>query len=357
MIKSIDIQNYLSHANSRLEFHKGVNVIIGASDKGKTAVIRALRWVVRNKPSGGSIRSWWDGKTSVRLEVEEGFVSRSKDKQDLYIVSASPGKKHTLKAFGVSVPEEVSGLLNIGEVNLQMQLDSHFLLSKSSGEVASYFNKVARLDKIDTSQKNIRSWIRVLKFEGEHTNGKIKEKTEELKKFEPIDKIETQLEVVEDMESRLTHLKSSRQKLVNLINQYEINRIEFDRNSQILILENPVDNLLKMYKRKEEYEIKYSKLLSLINLIRQVKKNIRKVYKLISLEGVTTNLLELYNKLNTVKSDKMHLEEDISNLKYIHISLKEENEKKARFLSLFNKEFPDTCPLCGTDIPHDHHLD
>ena len=82
MIQSVHIQNFQSHKNSTLEFSPGVNIIVGTSDSGKTAIIRALRWVVWNRPSGDSLRSTWGGKTSVEICLDKGSVERSKDRSD-----------------------------------------------------------------------------------------------------------------------------------------------------------------------------------------------------------------------------------------------------------------------------------
>jgi len=65
MIKTLSIQNYQSHKDSTLEFDPGVNVIVGSTDSGKTAIIRALRWLIWNRPNGDSFRSTWGGDTKV----------------------------------------------------------------------------------------------------------------------------------------------------------------------------------------------------------------------------------------------------------------------------------------------------
>jgi exonuclease SbcC len=43
MIKEIFIQNYLSHKRTSLKLHEGVNVFIGLSDNGKSAIIKAIK--------------------------------------------------------------------------------------------------------------------------------------------------------------------------------------------------------------------------------------------------------------------------------------------------------------------------
>jgi len=71
MIKQLTIKNFQSHKKTKLEFSDGVNIIIGQSDSGKTAIIRALNWVVNNKPSGDSFRSHWGGDTNVEITMED----------------------------------------------------------------------------------------------------------------------------------------------------------------------------------------------------------------------------------------------------------------------------------------------
>ena len=154
MIKSIQISNFQSHADSYLEFDEGCNIIVGNSDSGKTAIIRALRWLVFHKPTGDEMRSHWGGKTKVELFTDDAHVVKSKDKEQEYVL----GDTH-FKAFKTDVPDEIVQALNLNSINLQSQLDAPFLLSETPGTVASHFNKVAKLDKIDTATQNINSWI------------------------------------------------------------------------------------------------------------------------------------------------------------------------------------------------------
>ena len=58
MIKEINIKNFQSHDNTNLILDSGVNVIVGSSDSGKSAIIRALRWVTSCVPRGEIGRAW-----------------------------------------------------------------------------------------------------------------------------------------------------------------------------------------------------------------------------------------------------------------------------------------------------------
>ena len=143
MIRAITIQNFLSHKKTKLEFSKGLNVIVGQTDSGKSAIIRALRWVITNKPGGDSFRSNWGGDTEVLLEFfTQWYTSRIKSNRNLYELDGVE-----LEGFGSSVPDEIREELNIDVLNLQTQFETHFLLGKSPGEIAAYFNRIAGLDK------------------------------------------------------------------------------------------------------------------------------------------------------------------------------------------------------------------
>jgi len=52
LIRSLEIENFQSHELTKLDLHKGLNVIVGPSDQGKSALIRALRWLCYNEPKG-----------------------------------------------------------------------------------------------------------------------------------------------------------------------------------------------------------------------------------------------------------------------------------------------------------------
>lgn len=46
------IENFQSHEQTEVFFTEGLNVFVGPSDSGKSAILRALRWVLYNEPKG-----------------------------------------------------------------------------------------------------------------------------------------------------------------------------------------------------------------------------------------------------------------------------------------------------------------
>ena len=303
MIKSLKILNFQSHEQSELNFVDGVNVIVGRSDSGKSAIIRTIRWNRWNKPSGNSFRSSWGGETSVELETEEGSVLRIKDKKDKYIIRKFDDRETLFEAFGTNVPEEVASLLNLDEINLHLQLDSHFLLSKSSGQVAEHYNQVAKLDQIDKGRSNINKEIRSLKSNIEYQKQEVETKKTELKEFEYLDLFETDVEVLEDMEGALTALRSRYTKLQELLSSATKIKEQIIQTSRKVRMEPEVDHLLQLYKDKEKLE-----------------------------------------------EEEMLLNKAVSTLNSITVSLQTNEAKHTRLLAEFKESFPNVCPLCGTKL-------
>lgn len=148
MFEKLFIQNFQTHEKLRIDFDPAITSIVGPSDAGKSAIIRALRWVCINQPNGDAfIRHGTKGAT-VRLVVDGRSVTRRR---------AAGGRANEYKlddqeftAFGIGgVPEPIEGLLNLGPVSWQGQHDPAFWLSATPGEVSRQLNAIVNLGIID----------------------------------------------------------------------------------------------------------------------------------------------------------------------------------------------------------------
>ena len=352
MIKSLSIQNFQSHENSTIEFSTGVNIIVGNSDSGKTAIIRALRWIIWNRPSGDAIRSNWGNGTSVKLVTEEGNIFRSKDKHDTYIFTTNEKKSIEFKAFGTSVPEEINRFLNINEINVQSQLDAPFLLSETPGAVASHFNKVAKLDKIDTATQNINSWIRELTSDIKYEEGQEKSLQEEVKKFEYLEKFEIDIEVLEEQEKQFRQLCNSKDKLETILNSYQINGETILEYQETIELEKPVNSILNLYNERAELDLKEVKLDKLVSQLKELQTEIYEQNELILLEKPVNSILNLYNEKKEAELQHEKLFKAITQLNNIKMRLENTNEKYNTLKDEFEEAMPagSVCPLCNQII-------
>lgn len=221
MIKSLELKNFQSHKETRLDFHPGVNVIIGSSRSGKTAVLRALNWNRYNKPAGLALNSYWNrDKKKQPIEPHSATVvfddvSINRNRSAEYNGYLCGDKKY--EALGQAVPEDIETFWNMSEVNIQKQFDSPFLLSESAAEVARFFNKTIHLDKIDVVLSNAESKRRKLNS-SILENTKMKESLElEISEMEWIDDVELMIAVAEAKQECILSKNDTIQKLTDAL--------------------------------------------------------------------------------------------------------------------------------------------
>ncbi|KKN88302.1 hypothetical protein LCGC14_0248640 [marine sediment metagenome] len=146
MITKIGIRNFQCHRSLTIDLDEFVTVIVGPSDSGKSAIIRAIRWLCLNQPSGDSFICDGTDSVTARMKVDGRTVTRHRDKSDnLYKLG-----KDEFKSFGSSVPAPIERLLNIGPVNFQQQHDPPYWLSNSAGQVSRELNAIVNLEVIDS---------------------------------------------------------------------------------------------------------------------------------------------------------------------------------------------------------------
>ena len=212
MIKSIHLLNFQNHRDTRLDFTEGVNAIVGFSDSGKTAVMRALNWVISNKPSGAEFQSHWGGETSVTIVLTDG--------QSIKRVRGKTANEYWLgdqcfKAFGQDVPQEIQSAFRLTDINQQSQMDSPFLLGDgwNSGEVAQYLNKVVRLDSIDRATSHVRKALLSAAQELKAEEVRLNSVQEALEKLGYLDAMQADVEALEIIAAEQAARRSRRQAL------------------------------------------------------------------------------------------------------------------------------------------------
>ena len=142
-LKRIELINFQSHKYTDLYFDDKVNVIIGPSDSGKTAIIRAIKWVLFNEPSGIDFIRKGTTESNVVLYFDDNLIikrGRSKSK-NYYEITYPNGLEERFEGFGTKVPEEIIELTGIQKVeldgnnlislNISDQLESPFLLTST----------------------------------------------------------------------------------------------------------------------------------------------------------------------------------------------------------------------------------
>lgn len=297
MISSLILRNFQSHKKTILNFSPNVNAIIGQSNSGKTAILRGLFWAIYNRPSGLSFISYWnrDKKgnpikpTSVTIQDYYQIKRiRSQELNGYKIIPIYNEEEIKLEAIGMDIPEQVEKILNIGEVNIQRQMDAPFLLSESASEVARFLNKEIRLDLIDKILSNAESKRRKYNSDIKQYEIEIELIGKELETFSILDEaerlnkqlneVETLMESIGDNIDGLEILNTDYKKYVKIIQNYV--KIPFKNIEEIIEQLDEIkkeekdiqENIDKLEDYKEEYREKENNIITYEQDIKKLEK-------------------------------------------------------------------------------------
>lgn len=347
MINQLIIENYQSHRKSELNFDPGVNIIIGDSDSGKSAVIRAIKQVFYNKPGGDDYRSWWGGDTEITIKTDDDQVVRrvKTNSENLYYLNDT-----RFAAFGSDIPEEIKQALNINDTNLQNQLDAPFLLSKTPGEVAIFLNKIAHIDKIHTTTSLINSWIKEINANIKVDTNSIELKQGSLERLPDLSKLEIDIEVIEDAQVRKQGLIQNKAKLSSILNQIQTVSVKIEEVNKLTVLQESIDEIMILYSEKKEKETYFKSLAFTLDSIKSIEKKVKNIGKLIELNIPLKNAITLIDDKKDKQDEYNQLSRVISSINTLQASIKRNKSDIDAFQDELIKATPDICPFCGTNL-------
>jgi exonuclease SbcC len=196
-LKSVTLKGFQRHDKLRVEFDPKVTTIVGASDAGKSAVVRALAFALLNKWHPSYLRHG-SAETTVSVDVGGKKIVRTKGKKsNVYQID---GKE--FKAFGTSVPSELLAHTNTGPENFQRQLDLHFWFSDTPGRCAQALNRIVNLESIDRSLQYLATEHRKARNVLEVTHTRYKDTVARKKKLKWIPDLDRDLKRLEALEIR-----------------------------------------------------------------------------------------------------------------------------------------------------------
>lgn len=160
MLEKLRIKNFQCHALEKITFDPAITVIVGPSDVGKSAVIRALRWLVTNRPRGDEFIMHGTAECEVGLRADGNTVLRRRGTTNSYSLDDKE-----FVAFRDEPPEEIAQLLNMGDINFQGQHDPVFWFTLTPGQVAREINHIVDLGAIDKAVGWVGAQLRAARAE------------------------------------------------------------------------------------------------------------------------------------------------------------------------------------------------
>ncbi len=263
MLSKVELGNFLSHSDTKLEFDRGVTVFVGHNGAGKSSVIDAITFALfgehTRSSSKGLIRR---GSTQAYASVDftisgrlfeavrkidsKGTLSAQfSERRDGSLVPLAAGER---KQFGESMTKEVEALigmdfekLKVASIVQQGELNS--IIDADPKKFKELVNAIIGIDKLDTAfgqmkdvVENFRSYIRKeLEYDDtdiQYLGEKLESLTKEIDESEPqrqellakkqkqendLEKLKEKIETESPKESKIKELEVRRSELVRYV--------------------------------------------------------------------------------------------------------------------------------------------
>lgn len=338
MINRLIVKNWQRHKKLELDLGR-VTTIVGPTNAGKSALLRSVAWISVGAIPGfvpkpkGMIRKG-STRTTVTLEVGKHTVTRVKGDKNAYYLN---GQK--LAAFGQKVPDEVTAVLNLGQLNFQKQIGLPFWFSDSPGQVSKHLNKIVDLGVIDDTMKNLNKMLGAAKSKNDVITDRLKKAKTEREELKWVVEAAEELQKIEKLEKTAkTHAIRAR-ILHELVTQGVSYHERMDALSMALLEGQVVLSLGIKWTKLSSRLADFSELIKLAQKYQKRQHAILIPAELVQLESNILNLIEKKNDLarcelkgRQLMLDKKHALEELGILQ----------EKL--------KEFK-VCPACDQTIP------
>lgn len=395
MLERIEIRNFQSHKATNFDLSPMVNTMQGNSDCGKSAVLRALNWLIFN-PAGDYFVSDWAKKgkkisapCEVTVFVDGHKITRRRDSDfNGYILD-----DQVFEATRNSVPDQILKVLGLGEVNLQKQLDAPFLLSMSPGDVSRYVNSLVNLSRIDIWTTGINGRTRKLMQEVESCEQRVTAARIEVESYSWVPALEELSEEISALEISKSEISDNLEKLKSSISSHdsevekllalpdvdkalellnsasalntkqlelsaEINSLSeqianHDKQSEIICSLPDLDMVEKLLSEASDLDMKAEKIKTRLMVMScEINK-----YLEIKVPEVPEEIFSLLEKLERYKNVRTRLEENISALRqelgtYTSNSILVETAEKEIGPILWELDKM-VCPICGRKGLHE----
>jgi DNA repair ATPase RecN len=353
MIKSAKIKNFESWKDAEIEFHPGINVIIGESDEGKSGLIRALKFNTLNRPKGFPFRSDFvsDNKQMTSVEItydSEDTVLRQRNLSGTNEYRINNGEPFV--ALRTDVPDEVFKISKISSINIQGQHPSeqYFLLTEKPGYVAKEFNKVSDLVIMDKAMAEANSRIRSAKSTLDVYQKELKEKETSLKENEWAIEAKEKTEEIKNLNNQIQKIEEKQAELDNLIQSLADNKKKLVKYKYVKKAQKDLLNLSIARNKFIHCENQIESLNTAINHIKKVTFELKAMSDISNALKDLKTLKNSKGEFNQIDKEDQELGKVLTKIETLDLQIDKTKLEFDESLVLFNEiREKEACPTCG----------
>lgn len=357
-IEKVILYNFQSHGNTEIEFDNGLNIIVGPSDSGKTAILRGLKWALFNEPSGDYFIREGESECSVDVIFSDGTrIKRYRSKsKNIYFLYDQYNNEMKFEGFGTSVPEEIIESMGIQKIlldsdvlksiNISDQLESPFLLGERASTRANSIGRLVGVNIIDDALRESLRDSRNMSNAKKSIDDEIVERIKELSQYEYLDELSTRVNYIEELRNKIYEKDILLVKYRELLDKYIIITREkekvikkMERFSSIHVIS---DNVIKIIENINTHNSLHNKneILKITNInkkkitdiiialknINKIENNLQSINQSINREQLLNNWKYKYNNVTLELIDLKPIVQSLSTLDII--------QNNANFLTL-----------------------
>lgn len=337
MLEKILIQNFQKHEKKVIEFDERITVLTGPSDTGKSSILRALKWVCLNSPQGDAFIRDGSKGTTVRLFIDDSKIGRKRGGS----LNAYYLNDQEFKAFGNDVPDTISNILQLDNINFQGQQDPPFWLSLSAGEVSRQLNAIIDLEIVDQALSNIGKKVRHFQKVVQISQDRLKTVREQKKELDWVIEANTVYCSVENLESQQKLVDASVASLSELVvsikNQIEVQHRASSQLKSLKSIGVVAQKARKVYKQQISLSALIIGIKKQQEILDKGKPDTSKLDLIIEDYNDVTRWIDQLEKI--IKDLELH-QNEVLNLKESKESADKELEEQTEGI----------CPICGGEL-------
>ena len=349
MITSIELGDFLSHSNTKLEFENGVTVFVGDNGAGKSSIIDAITFALfgqhtRKSNKGLIKRGANQGFAKVRFSVNSKqfeavrkidskgtLAAKFAEVIDDDRIEIAAGER---KQFGESMTHEVERIIGLDFEKLKIasivqQGELNTIINAKPKEFKELLNAIIGIDKLDIASEAMKT-----------VNKKFREKIKEDVGYDDthieilLRDLEKYEKEIEESKPQKDQLELKQEKLKNEVNELR-GKIETETPK--------IDKIKQIELRKKEL-LSYAKE-AIREIQREINENERKIH---DCEGCFEHIelrLDLESKIQKVEDAIEDTVKKIQEMTNQTISLKEKQLLASKLQLIDNK-----CPVCDSNV-------
>lgn len=292
-IKRLVIDNFQSHQHTEVEFGSGLNVVVGPSDFGKSALVRALRWVLYNEPRGANFIRAGAKVCKVKVEMDEGAIVtrlRSTTGKNQYLLKRPGEDELVFEGFGNEIPVEIiqaTGIRKIViderskvELNLGAQLEGP-LLSENGAVRAKVIGQLGGVHILDWAQRSVNTELRRLGEQEKRCQDELLLLSEALKSYEHLPELQEKIEQIGVLVSKGEETAGKIEELTAIKNEWEENKKALAGVERVLSSLDRLDQAEEGCRHLEKCSEEYRSLINLFIEISQVNRQLEQADQVI----------------------------------------------------------------------------